>query len=70
MSDNLARNIKTKKFCSQLSIWDLGASPKVAGSIPDVTGFILKLAQSFQPHYGCGFDSASDRYDYKESSWW
>jgi hypothetical protein len=34
-------------------------SRKAAGSIP----------YEVQPHYGYGFDSASNRNDYQESSW-
>jgi hypothetical protein len=44
-------------------------SRKVAGSIPDeVTGF-FQLTKSYQPHYGPGVDSASNRKEYQESSW-
>jgi hypothetical protein len=44
-------------------------SRKVAGSIPDeVTGF-FQLTLSFQPHYGRGIDSASNRSEYQQSSW-
>jgi hypothetical protein len=38
------------------------------GSVPDeVTGF-FQIAQSFQPHYGPGVDSASNRNEYQEFS--
>jgi hypothetical protein len=30
---------------------------------------IFQLSQSFQLHYGPGVDSASNRNEYKESSW-
>jgi hypothetical protein len=39
------------------------------GSILDGVHSIFQLAQSFQPHYGPGFDSASNRNEYQESSW-
>jgi hypothetical protein len=42
-------------------------SRNVAGSIPDVIGFLIDLI--FQPHYGPGIDSASNRNEYQESSW-
>jgi hypothetical protein len=32
--------------------------------------WILQLTKSFQPHYGPGVDSASNRNEYQESSWW
>jgi hypothetical protein len=42
---------------------------KVAGSSPsEVIGF-FHLTSSFQPHYGHGVDSASNRNEYQESSW-
>jgi hypothetical protein len=31
--------------------------------------WIFKLTESFQPHYGPAFDSASKRNEYQESSW-
>jgi hypothetical protein len=31
--------------------------------------WIFKLTWSFQPHYGLGVDSASNRNEYQESSW-
>jgi hypothetical protein len=44
------------------------SSRKFAGSIPDeVIGF-FRLNYSFQPHYGPGVDSASNRNEYQESS--
>jgi hypothetical protein len=33
-----------------------------------VIGF-FQLTYSFQPHYGPGVDTASDRNEYQESSW-
>jgi hypothetical protein len=49
--------------------WHYAIGRKVAGSIPDeVTGF-FQLAESFQPHYGPGVDSASNRNEYRVSSW-
>jgi hypothetical protein len=36
------------------------------GSIPNEVDF-FKLTQSFQPHYGPGVDSASNRNEYQES---
>jgi hypothetical protein len=45
-------------------------SRKVAGSSPgEVNGFFFRLAESLQPHYGPGVDSASNRNGYQESSW-
>jgi hypothetical protein len=42
----------------------------VAVSVPDeITGFFFSIDQSFQPHYGPGADSASNRNEYQESSW-
>jgi hypothetical protein len=39
---------------------------KVSGSIPDgITGIFL-LTETFQPHYGPGVDSASNRNEYQE----
>jgi hypothetical protein len=39
------------------------------GSIPDeVIGF-CQFTKSFQPHYSLGFDWASNRNEYQESSW-
>ena len=39
---------------------------KVAGSIPaGVSGFFIDI-KSFRPHYGPGFDSASNRNEYQE----
>jgi hypothetical protein len=44
-------------------------SRKVAGTTPDeVIGF-FQLTWSFQPHYGHGVNSASNRNEYRESSW-
>jgi hypothetical protein len=39
---------------------------KVAGSSPDEVDF-FQSTQSFQPHYGPGVDSASNRNEYQES---
>jgi hypothetical protein len=41
---------------------------KVVGSIRDVIGF-FQFTWSSQPHYGPGFDSASNRTEYQESYW-
>jgi hypothetical protein len=44
-------------------------SRKVADSIPnEVIGF-FQLTCFFQPHHGPGVDSASNRNEYRESSW-
>jgi hypothetical protein len=40
-------------------------SRKVVGSIPDE---VIGLLNSFQPHYGPGVDSASNKNAYQESS--
>jgi hypothetical protein len=37
--------------------------------VPDKMDF-FQFTLSFQPHYGPGVDSASNRYEYQESSWW
>jgi hypothetical protein len=31
--------------------------------------FFFQLTESFQPHYGPGLDSASNRNEYQETSW-
>jgi hypothetical protein len=41
---------------------------KVAGSSPDEVDF-FRFKWSFQPHYGPGVDSASNKNEYQESSW-
>jgi hypothetical protein len=43
-------------------------SRKVAGSSPDVVDF-FQFTKSFQPHYGPGVDSVSNRNEYQEDSW-
>jgi hypothetical protein len=43
-------------------------SRKVVGLSPDEVDF-FQFTLSFQPHYGSGFNSASKRNDYQESSW-
>jgi hypothetical protein len=43
-------------------------SREVTGSSPD-GGVSFQLTLSFQPHYGLGVDSASNRNEYQESSW-
>jgi hypothetical protein len=42
------------------------ARRKVAGLNPDVIA-VFKFALSFQPHYGPGVDSASNKIKYQES---
>jgi hypothetical protein len=44
------------------------ASLKVADSIPDEVIRCFQLTYSFQPHYGPGVDSATNRNEYQESS--
>jgi hypothetical protein len=44
-------------------------SRKVAGSIPDEVIVFFGWPKSFQPHYGFGFDSDSNRNEYQETSW-
>jgi len=41
-------------------------SREVAGSVPDWVIGIFSLKWSFRPHYGLGFDSASNRNEYQE----
>jgi hypothetical protein len=41
----------------------------VEGSIPDVTEFFNRPNPSSRTQYGLGFDSASNRNEYHESSW-
>jgi hypothetical protein len=42
---------------------------KVAGSIPNEVIGLFQFTETFQPHYGTGVDSASNRNEYQESSW-
>jgi hypothetical protein len=42
--------------------------PKGRG-IESRKGGFIQLTKSFQPHYGPGVDSASNRNEYQESSW-
>jgi hypothetical protein len=42
----------------------------VAGSITDEVFGFFKWPNPFQPHYDPGVDSASNRNEYLESSWW
>jgi hypothetical protein len=44
-------------------------SRKVAGSIPDEVVGLFQFTESFQPHYGPGVVSATNRNEYQESSW-
>jgi hypothetical protein len=43
-------------------------SRKVAGLCPDEVD-LFQFTEFFQPHYGSGVDSASNRNDYQECSW-
>jgi hypothetical protein len=45
-------------------------SRKFAYSIPEEVTDFFQFTYSFQPHYGPGVDSASNRNEYQESSWW
>jgi hypothetical protein len=42
---------------------------KVGRGIETRCGGFFKFTPSFQPHYGPGVDSASNRNEYQESSW-
>jgi hypothetical protein len=42
---------------------------KIAASILGEVIVFLKMAYSFQPHYGPGFDSASNGSEYQKYSW-
>jgi hypothetical protein len=44
-------------------------SQKVAGSIPDEAVDFFQFTQSFQPQYGPGVYSATNRNEYQEDSW-
>jgi hypothetical protein len=44
-------------------------SRKVPDTIPDGVFEFFQFIQSFQPHYGSGVDSASNRNEYQESFW-
>jgi hypothetical protein len=57
--------------CTRQLSWlrHYAASLKVVGSSPEeVIGF-FQLTSSFQPHYGPGVDSTSNRNEYQEYSW-
>jgi hypothetical protein len=66
---------------AQLYIFLSGARGSVVGGgtrlqagrspvrVPDEVDFFFQFTQFFQPHYGPGVDSASDRNEYQESSW-
>jgi hypothetical protein len=42
---------------------------KVVSSIPDEVNGFFQFTQSFQPRYGPGVNSASNRNEYQEFSW-
>jgi hypothetical protein len=61
--------LEIAKFVEALR-YHYATSRKVAGSIPDeVIVFFFQFISSFQPHCSPGFDSASERNEYQESSW-
>jgi hypothetical protein len=51
------------------AIASIRPSQKVAGPIPDEVTRLFPIDLSFQPHYDCEVDSASNRNKYQESSW-
>jgi hypothetical protein len=55
-------------MCIKTIIDVISLNTQGAGSIPDEVIRFVQLTKSFQPHYGPGFGSASNRNDYHESS--
>jgi hypothetical protein len=58
--------VRIDKFI-ETTFWILSCvtNRKVAGSIPDVSGFFIDI-KSFRSHYGPGVDSASNRNEYQQ----
>jgi hypothetical protein len=61
--------IRIKGTRERSSLRHYPISRKVAGSSPDEVDFFFQFTYSFQPHYGPGVASTSNRNEYQESSW-